>query len=134
MDIGENTKATKSIAPAAQSAGAVNGDSVSTVGFGEALILVGTGDVGASHTIDFKVQEQDTGGGWSDITSAAFTQLDADDDNVLKVGRIKLGTARKQNVRVVATHGGDNTGISYAIIVVGQPSAAPTDQTLAFDL
>lgn len=102
------------------SATATNGTAIDRQGYDEALIVVTTGTFNASSaTADIKIQ-MDTASGFSsptDITGAAFTQLDEDADNVLRVMRIDLKGAERY-IRPVITTAGTLTSLDVAVTVL----------------
>lgn len=108
-----------------------NGVAVDAAGYDEAVIIFDAGTVGASGTVDVKVQESDTSGGtYTDITGASFAQVTATNDDAIYVGTIRLEGARKQFLRAVAVVGvaACDLGVS---IHLAQGESKPA-QTLAF--
>lgn len=85
--------------------GANDGAAIDTAGYHQAMIVFNAGTVGSSATVDVKVQECDTSGGtYTDVTGAAFTQVDANNDDATYVGRVNLN-GTKRFIRVVLTVG-----------------------------
>lgn len=83
--------------------GALNGASVDTKGFSEALVILATGVAGAG-TLDVKIQDSADNSDWADVTGAAFAQLTGSDDNVVKIARLKLdGNLVRRYIRVTST-------------------------------
>jgi len=65
----------------------------------QAVVNLNAGTVGAGGTVDAKIQESDDGTTWTDVTSGAFTQVTAANDNAVQE---KAYTGTKQYIRVVA--------------------------------
>ena len=100
-----NLKAAQSIVPQNIGIGAtVNGDAVDCAQFDEAYVVFDVGTLGASGTLDVKVQEAVDSAFTSplDITGAVFTQVTPANDNAIYVGTIKLLSTRLQYLRAVA--------------------------------
>ena len=96
-------KTVQALDPVAQAAGTTNGIAVDTQGFDVAIFNCYAGTVGASGTIDFKLQESDTSGGtYTDITGATVPQIAAANDNALYKVRARLQKGRKRFLRVVS--------------------------------
>lgn len=74
------------------------GSSVDVLGK-TAVVNLNAGTVGASGTVDAKIQESDDATTWTDVTSGAFTQVTAANDNAIQE---KAYTGTKQYIRVVA--------------------------------
>jgi len=64
-----------------------------------AVVNLNAGTVGAGGTVDAKIQESDDGTTWTDVTSGAFTQVDATNDNAVQE---KAYGGIKQYIRVAA--------------------------------
>jgi uncharacterized phiE125 gp8 family phage protein len=64
-----------------------------------AVVNLNAGTVGASGTVDAKIQESDDGTTWTDVTAGAFTQVTAANDNAIQE---KAYTGTKRYIRVVA--------------------------------
>ena len=64
-----------------------------------AIVNLNAGTVGTSGTVDSKIQDSDDGTTWTDVTSGAFTQITADNDNAIQE---KDYTGVKRYLRVVA--------------------------------
>lgn len=64
-----------------------------------AVVNLNAGTVGAGGTVDAKIQESDDGTTWVDVTSGAFTQVTAANDNAVQE---KAYTGAKRYIRVVA--------------------------------
>jgi len=65
----------------------------------QAIVNLNAGTVGAGGTVDAKIQESDDGTTWTDVTSGAFTQVTASNDNAIQE---KAYTGTKRYIRVVA--------------------------------
>ena len=64
-----------------------------------AIANLNAGTVGSGGTVDAKIQESDDGTTWTDVTSGAFTQVVAANDNAIQE---KAYTGVKQYIRVIA--------------------------------
>lgn len=64
----------------------------------QAVVNLNAGTVGASGTVDAKIQESDDNTTYTDVTSGAFTQVTAANDNAVQE---KAYTGTKQYIRVV---------------------------------
>ena len=64
-----------------------------------AIVNLNAGTVGAGGTVDAKIQESDDGTTWTDVTSGAFTQVTAANDNAIQE---KAYSGTKRYIRVVA--------------------------------
>jgi uncharacterized phiE125 gp8 family phage protein len=73
------------------------GSSVDVLGK-TAVVNLDAGTVGSGGTVDAKIQESDDGTTWTDVTSGAFTQITAANDNAIQE---KSYTGAKRYVRVV---------------------------------
>jgi hypothetical protein len=113
----------QSIAPGAYGAGTQEGASVDRTGFDEAMVLLGSGVTAATGTLDVKVQESDDDATWSDVPSAAFTQITPANDGQLYIGQLRL-IGRKKFIRA---HGTTATAQSaYGVwLFLGQPISLP---------
>ena len=116
------------IRPDAQAAGTVNGPGINVQGVDEALISLMIGAMGASATIDVKVQHSDDDSTYVDITGAAFgqeTQAGGDNDDEF-VGRIDL-TGAKKFIRVVSTVATAAVDVAVAVgLIMGPGTGAGT--------
>ena len=65
----------------------------------QAVVNLNAGTVGSGGTVDAKIQESDDNATWTDVTSGAFTQVTAANDNAIQE---KAYTGTKQYIRVVA--------------------------------
>ena len=65
----------------------------------QAIVNLSAGTVGASGTVDAKIQESDDSSTWTDVTAGAYTQVTAANDNAVSE---KTYTGSKQYIRVVA--------------------------------
>jgi len=106
--INEDLAVIATIDPDVYVASTENTDEIDMSIFDEMMFTVMTGTLGASATIDFKVQESATSGGsFSDISGRAITQLtqagsDSDKQAVLRVRKGHLSEG-KQFIRGVLT-------------------------------
>lgn len=65
----------------------------------QAIVNLNAGTVGAGGTVEAKIQESDDNATWTDVTSGAFTLVNAANDNAIQE---KAYTGTKQYIRVVA--------------------------------
>ena len=87
------------------STGTDNSSAIDTAGYHQAMVVFNAGTVGSSGTVDVKVQESDASGGtYTDVSGAAFTQVTASNDDATYVGRVNLN-GTKRFIRVVLTVG-----------------------------
>lgn len=102
----------------AQSATTVNGTGFSRLGFDSAVVILSCGDLGASATLDVKIQESDVlGSGYVDVTGAAFTQktqAGTNHSDLIFAGHLDL-RPRKKFLRAVGTVG--VAASEYAVVV-----------------
>jgi len=112
-------RAVAAIAPASYGTGATNGTGFTKTGFDYAMIILKTGVLGASATLDVKVQESDTlGSGYTDVTGAAFSQkVKASDDNLIYVAQMQL-SKRKKFLRVVGTVGAAASIFDVSVVLL----------------
>ena len=115
------------------------GAEIDTYGYGEALIIVNAGTVGSSGTLDVTVTEcASSGGSFTAITSAAFTQIVAANDDTVYVARLKLqGTnpARLRYIKVLATVAVAACDVGI-VVLLSKVGSLPISQanTVAFSL
>ncbi len=74
------------------------GTGISVLGM-QAIVNLNAGTVGASGTVDAKIQESDDNATYTDWTDGAFTQVTSANDNAIQK---KAYTGSKQYIRVVA--------------------------------
>ena len=89
---------------------------VDTLGYAHAtfLLLLGAIDI----ECDAKLTESDvSGSGYADITDAAITQLDGDDDDKMVAIEVSL-TGRKRYLKPVITVGDGSAGAYLAAVVI----------------
>lgn len=80
--LNEKVKVTQAIAPQSSGAATLTSSAIDTLGYGALLAILSIGAIGASGTVNAKIEESDTGSGsWSDVTGAAIVQLGDTDDN-----------------------------------------------------
>lgn len=100
------------------SATTVNGTVIDRQGYDDLLVACFTGTVtGTGVTINTKVQ-MDTVSGFgspTDIVGAAFGQLDQDDDDVRRVGRVDLRKAERY-IRPVITVAGTTPSVPIVVV------------------
>lgn len=104
-----------SFAPAARTSTA-NGTAIDLADTGpELFAFLNNGTTsGTSPTLDVKLQECDTSGGtYSDITGATFTQLTAAGNEVIRVAN-----RTKRYVRAVATIAGTSPSFACAVTLI----------------
>lgn len=116
------------IEPDAYGTGAENGAVIDTKEFAEMLVAVHVGDMGASATLDVKVQHGDKADAsdmadfkadGTNVTKIAQKKQADGDDNAVYVGRVDLENAKglKRYVRVVATIGTQSIDFSVLILL-----------------
>lgn len=111
------------------------GTAVDTQGFDDCLVVLTVGTIATTGTLDVKVQECDTtGGSWSDITGAAFSQYTSASDETHVVGRIHVA-GRKRYLRGFANVAAAASEFSVGFILASA-QRTPTSQTasVAFNL
>lgn len=83
--------------------GASNSSAIDALLYRRAAFHVHVGVIGASATVDYKVQDSDDGStGWADVTGAAITQITASDTGA----RVAVDCERtKRYLRAVLTVG-----------------------------
>lgn len=97
-------------------------------GWGTLMISVNAGTFTSSATMDIKVQAATTSGGsYSDITGAVFTQISTSNDDACYLGSIKLDGTHAQFFKVVCTYGGGGN----ALLAVDAIFLLPEDSALA---
>lgn len=90
-DVKSNVKLVEHITASSKSTGATNGNTLDLKGFTNVSFLISCGTVGASATIDAKMQYSDNGSSWTDATTAdtgfpvSITQKSAVFSDVLHV-------------------------------------------------
>jgi len=124
----ENAKVGLVCSPQLKDDGAATVTYIDTKGWDHATFLLATGAVDIE--LDAKVQECDTSGGtYADITDAAITQLDADDDDVMAAIEIDLTAGvRKRYLKPVITAGDGTTGCYVAgVVILTRGEASPAN-------
>ena len=105
-----------------------NGPGIDALDYDETLIVLNAGAVGASGTVDVKVQESADNSSFSDISGAAFTQITAANDETIYVGRVKMGEkTRKRYLRVVATVGTAACDLGI-VVLLARAAISPVSQ------
>lgn len=113
--------------------GAVNGASVDTKGYSEALVILATGVAVATGTLDVKIQDSADNSSWADVTGAVFAQLTAADDQALKIGRLKLdGNLVRRYIRAVGTVGTATVDFAVTFVLSGNQYAPQSVNAIAF--
>ena len=128
-NLDESVKAVVGIAPTAYDPTTKNGAGFDCMGFDDALVIVNCQTVVATGTLDIKVQESSDDASadpYADVTSAAFTQIDPDNDNSIYVGRVDL-SGRERYLRIVGVVGtaAANFGVT---VILGDKSLEPVSQ------
>jgi|GEM_PF-4793100 len=133
----EVTKKVNAIQPASRAAGAVNGDAIDTADHDEVSYTLTTGAIDAGITgVDLKIQESADGStGWADITGAAITSLDGDDDGAIPTIGIRTGGraagSRMRYQRPVLTVAGTGNALCGVTCDLTKPHVAPVTNTPA---
>jgi len=135
--LGEQCKAVQSVKAQSSAAGTVEGDGVDCKGYDQALVILDCGTVGVNTTLDVKIQESGDDGdadAYADVTGAAFTQVDPDNDDAVYIGRLRTGS-RERYLRAYGTIAGDNAALFSVPIVLAEAKYPPqSDQALAFNI
>lgn len=102
---------------------------------GHVTILVATATGSASAITTIKVQEAATsGGGLTDITNAAFTNISTSNDGELQAASIQLRGTEKF-LKVIGTGGGSNDApIVITAVLSGASNSASNDVTFVFEV
>ncbi len=87
---------TQVISVAASATGTLEGSTIDTKDFEDAVVFLDAGTPTGAGTLDCKLQESDDGTTWVDIADVAFTQLTAAGHQELN---LKLGDDRKRYIR-----------------------------------
>lgn len=128
MELLSQFKPEISIAPAAHSAGNVEGVAIDTAGFKEVAVLCLSGTNGSGATADVKIQESANGStGWADISGDAFTQITQANDGSAYSGRIRVTPTRKRYLRAYAVVATDACGLSV-VFLLGSGKSLPVAQ------
>lgn len=105
------------IEPDAYAADTYLTDAIDTAGYYQIVAIVQFGE-SAGGALDVKFTECDTSGGtYTDVTSGAFSQFSASDDDTEKIGRVNLN-GTKRFIKVSATN--SNT-CDFAVAVFMSP-------------
>lgn len=113
---------------------ATNGASIDTAGYDEACVVASAGAIGASATLDVKIQDSADNSSWADVTGAVFTQWGGSDDNTAKIGMLKLnGNTVRRYIRCVGTVAGTGAA-DYGVSVLLVNGHYHPDQTPAFNV
>lgn len=135
---GEVLRPERAVAPDAHGVGTVNGADIDISGFSECAFHLDVGTVGASGTVDAKVQEAaDDGSGspdtYSDVAGTTITQITATDKTAL----ISLNAEkRKKFLRLVVTVGTAASDLAATAIKSRgkyQPTTQDADEVLIIE-
>lgn len=108
-----------------------NGTGVDCAGFEDALATFYSAPTGSGTTSDCKIQDSPDNSTWTDVTSAAFTQVTTAGGAKTYVGNIKL-SARARYLRMVHTGaGGSAAGFAHGEFVLFGARRKPVSQTNA---
>lgn len=114
------------------STGTDNSSAIDTAGYHQAMVVFNAGTVGSSGTVDVKVQESDASGGtYTDVSGAAFTQVTASNDDTTYVGRVNLN-GTKRFIRVVLTVG--TAACDAGASVIMSPAYTGDGSTFSFEV
>jgi hypothetical protein len=122
--------------PASYSPGTQDSDAVDLAAFRRVMFVLEVGTIGASGTIDFKLQQSDTSGGaYTDIAGKSITQLTQAGGGSGKQAIVEIRADEladgKRFVRGRVTIGTAATPLSV-VALAGRPRFAPVaDQDLA---
>lgn len=120
-----STKVVQHLAPVALSATNTPSAGVDVEGFNFLQLITAVGVVGASATIDVKLQHSSasdgTGDAFADITGATLTQIAVGNTGTVRLLELNLSSKIKKYVRVVSTYGGSGTAVVGHVIVLSGP-------------
>ena len=139
-NLDENIKVIQALKPEAQAIGTVeskedNSQTVDTIGYKDALIILNSGETSGSGTLAVKVQASDDNATWVDITSAAFTSVTAANDQTVYVGRLSCERhARYLNIHATAATAASDFAVTVILGNADNTSALSQAQTVAFSL
>jgi hypothetical protein len=117
----------------------VEGAAVDMQSWREAVIVLNCGTCDASTTLNVKIEE-DTAAAFDDdpqdVTSAAFAEVDATNDDAIFVGRLNSDALTDRFIRVTAVIGGSGSALFSAVIIPYGPMGSQSElpATLGFDL
>jgi len=113
-NLSEQLAIVATIDPDAYGTGTQSSDIVDMKYFDRVIFIVMAGDLGASATLDFKVQESADGSIWSDLTGKSITQLtqsggDSDKQAIVEVRADELSAGYRylKGVMTVGTAASD---------------------------
>ncbi len=113
--------------------GTTNGTGVDTKDFSEALVILATGVALATGTLDVKIQDSADNSTFADVSGAAFAQLTASDDQVIKIARLKLdGNLFRRYIRAVGTVGTATVDYTVTFVLSGNQYKPQTANAIAF--
>ncbi len=113
------------IDPVSQAAGTVTSGAVDLSKFHRSLFVVMVGSVGASGTVDAKLQQSSTGSsGWTDVAGSNITQVTAGNKIVTLEIRPEQLTAGQRYVRLSVTVG-TNAVLIAALALGGEAVQKP---------
>lgn len=110
MQHSARTKTVQHINPAAYSSTQTPSNGVDCRGWKNLKVILPVGAVGASATMDVKLQESSDDSTYTDITGAAFTQLTNARQNTKRLMEVFLPD-RKRYIRAVGTYGGSGSAL-----------------------
>ncbi len=142
MDFRSHHKVVQALKADNYSTGTAISAEIDTAGFAEAVIIFDAGTVGTSGTVDVTVTDSDTSGGtFTAVTGAAFTQVISTNDEAVYVGRIRLnsataGTPDKCNrfIKVQAVVGTAACDLGVTVLFLGAVHTGVTLNTMAFSI
>lgn len=104
---------------ASTSAGTANGPGIKVQGWRSALAVLDLGTLGASATVDVKLQESDAlASGYTDITGGAFAQkVKASHDDAVASGEVNV-TLHKSYLRAVVTVGAASSVVGVHVLLM----------------
>lgn len=123
----ESIKAVPVLLPAVHAVSTINSSGVDCKDFESVMFALDAGVATATGTLDVKIQESSDNSTFTDITGAAFVQVDVDNDNDIYLLRVKSRNF-KRYLRTVSVIGTD-TVTANIVAYLGFPSAlAPVTQ------
>lgn len=124
-DLANNIGAVPAIAPAVLAA-TTTGDPIDLAGFGSVAVVINAGAIAGDGNFTAKLQESDTttGGDFTDVAAADLTgTLPA---SLAAASAVKVGyVGNKRYVRVLITKNSGTSIAAGAVIINGNPLAAP---------
>lgn len=120
-----STKVIQHVAPVAMSSTNTPSAGENVEGFNFLQLITNVGVVGASATIDVKLQHSDSSGsGFTDITGATLTQIAVGVTGTVRLLELNLSSKIKKYVRAISTYGGSGSAVVGHTFVLSGPRRA----------